>query len=173
MPTKVLLVDTHRQSRETIAEFLRKNNFAVTDVTTASEAAAELHQRRFDLLIYYTVGLHKLDRLKMAFALRTSNPATPVIIISDRPRFNPDEGLFRGATEILTAPVDLDTLVYAAIFISSVLCRKRRGQQTWHACTNCRDWPEIEYEECLVNPYDGLELCNECRIKLRHSNCHR
>lgn len=49
-------------------------------------------------------------------------------------------------------------------------CRRKKGTQTWHFCTNCADWPSSDYDERFTVPIEG-ELCNECRAKLREGNC--
>ncbi len=48
--------------------------------------------------------------------------------------------------------------------------RRRRGQDTWHFCTNCSNWPTRDYEETTSKPTSG-ELDNECKAKEAANNC--
>ncbi|HEX2093205.1 MAG TPA: DUF2442 domain-containing protein [Longimicrobiaceae bacterium] len=41
--------------------------------------------------------------------------------------------------------------------------RRRRGNDTWHFCTDCSFFPETDYETSAVSP--AGEICNECRSK--------
>ncbi len=51
-----------------------------------------------------------------------------------------------------------------------LVCRKRKGQSTWHCCANCSTWPTDNYEEISSKPATG-EFCNECRAKQDAGNC--
>jgi hypothetical protein len=48
--------------------------------------------------------------------------------------------------------------------------RKRRGQDTWHFCSNCSSWPTSGYDARSDSPRIG-ELCNECESRRAHGNC--
>jgi hypothetical protein len=48
--------------------------------------------------------------------------------------------------------------------------RRRRGQDTWHICRNCSNWPTSGYDTRSSRPTTG-ELCNECQSKRRMANC--
>jgi len=54
--------------------------------------------------------------------------------------------------------------------------RKREGSDTWHWCTNCKNWPTDweNYDEVTVDgrPENG-ELDNECRAKEEADNCSK
>ena len=42
--------------------------------------------------------------------------------------------------------------------------RKRKGNDTWHFCINCTQWPNANLISRKTNPNDG-ELCNQCKAK--------
>jgi hypothetical protein len=49
--------------------------------------------------------------------------------------------------------------------------RKRTGgNDTWHFCRNCSNWPTAGYDEKQVQPTTG-ELCNECKGKRSSGTC--
>jgi hypothetical protein len=50
--------------------------------------------------------------------------------------------------------------------------RRRRGNDTWHFCSNCTNWPTaaVVYEEQQQKPTTG-EFCNECKSKRDNQNC--
>lgn len=50
--------------------------------------------------------------------------------------------------------------------------RKREGNDTWHFCRNCSNWPTSGYREQESKPSSG-EFCNECLAKDRSGDCKR
>lgn len=48
--------------------------------------------------------------------------------------------------------------------------RRRKGNDTWHFCSNCSNWPTSNYDSQGQKPASG-ELCNECRSKKANDNC--
>lgn len=48
--------------------------------------------------------------------------------------------------------------------------RKRKGNDTWHFCSNCSNWPTKDYDEQSSKPTTG-EFCNECKAKKDNNNC--
>ena len=169
--TKILLIEPDAAHRKVIADFLREKAFAVTEGSSGTDGAMELHQQRFDLLIY-DFDIDKADKLKLAFTVRITRQTPSVIVLTPSPRITADTGLFKGPLEFVEKPVDLRQLDYLLTCMTSTLCRRGIGLQTWHICSNCSDWPQSNYEELTVNLHQGLELCNECRVKLQTSHCH-
>jgi len=47
--------------------------------------------------------------------------------------------------------------------------RRRKGDDTWHWCSDCSSWPESGYEE-QASLFIG-ERCNECSPKEQNGNC--
>lgn len=50
--------------------------------------------------------------------------------------------------------------------------RRRKGNDTWHFCTNCSNWPKPpdQYDEQSSKPTTG-EFDNECLRKRENKNC--
>lgn len=48
--------------------------------------------------------------------------------------------------------------------------RRRKGSDTWHFCTNCNNWPTVDYDERSEKPTTG-DQCNECKAKRQSNNC--
>ena len=48
--------------------------------------------------------------------------------------------------------------------------RKKNGSDTWHWCSNCSNYPTIDYTTSSVKPTSG-ELCNECLGKDNRNDC--
>jgi hypothetical protein len=48
--------------------------------------------------------------------------------------------------------------------------RRRKGGDTWHFCSNCSNWPTVNYDSSTSKPSSG-ELCNECQAKKAAGNC--
>lgn len=49
-------------------------------------------------------------------------------------------------------------------------CRRKRGNDAWHFCTNCSNWPTTDYESTTTKPTSD-EFCNECLAKERAGTC--
>ncbi len=50
--------------------------------------------------------------------------------------------------------------------------RKRKGNDRWHFCKNCSNWPTTDYVSTTSKPTNG-ELCDECKGKENNSNCKK
>lgn len=48
--------------------------------------------------------------------------------------------------------------------------RRRYGNDTWHFCRNCTNWPTSGYEERYSRPTTG-EYCNQCLSKRDNRVC--
>ncbi len=49
--------------------------------------------------------------------------------------------------------------------------KRRKGNDTWHWCGNCSNYPKSgDVETSPTKPSSG-ELCNECLAKDKASNC--
>ena len=48
--------------------------------------------------------------------------------------------------------------------------RRRKGNDTWHFCSNCSNWPQLNYDTATEKPKSG-EFCNECKAKRDAGNC--
>ena len=51
-----------------------------------------------------------------------------------------------------------------------MIYRRKAGDDTWHWCTNCSDWPTYVFFEQSTKPSKG-KLCIECRAKDKGQNC--
>jgi len=49
--------------------------------------------------------------------------------------------------------------------------RRKKGNDTWHFCSNCSKYPTSDYDTSTTKPTTG-ELCNECKGKEKASNCN-
>lgn len=50
--------------------------------------------------------------------------------------------------------------------------RKRKDSDTWHWCTNCKDWPNWNYDTwCGEGRPPSGELDNECKAKEKDEKC--
>jgi len=48
--------------------------------------------------------------------------------------------------------------------------RRRKGNDTWHFCSNCSNWPTSNYDTQQTKPSTG-EFCNECKAKRDNNTC--
>ena len=78
----ILVVDDHREIRESLAQFLRKNGRRATAVENAEVARRALKENRIDLVIL-DIMMPGEDGLSLCRHIRASS-ATPVILLSAR-----------------------------------------------------------------------------------------
>lgn len=48
--------------------------------------------------------------------------------------------------------------------------RKKIGCDTWHACTNCTQWPTENFISTTIRRRED-EMCNECAAKMQLNTC--
>jgi len=48
--------------------------------------------------------------------------------------------------------------------------RRKRNGDVWHFCSNCRHWPESDYETTKEKPKPS-ETCEQCKAKRFNDNC--
>jgi hypothetical protein len=48
--------------------------------------------------------------------------------------------------------------------------RRKKDNDTWHFCSNCSNWPAIDFVSAHAKPSTG-EICNECKSKLVANTC--
>ena len=172
MISKVLLVQKDELCRKATAECLRENDFEVYEVSNGEHAIWKLfHERKHIDLLIYDFDLSQTDRVKTAVALRASHRVIPIIVLTDSPSITADRAIFRGTVEFLEKPFSNRELLSMASRLVARICRRKRDNQTWHVCTNCKDWPLSDYEEQPLSPALDLELCNECRLHIQEEIC--
>ena len=49
--------------------------------------------------------------------------------------------------------------------------RKHKNSDTWHFCTNCSEWPVVNYDSHTGTKPTYGELCNQCLGKERAGDC--
>ena len=49
--------------------------------------------------------------------------------------------------------------------------RRRKGNDTWHFCKNCSNWPTAAESEIKYTKPTTGELCNECKAKQSNGDC--
>ncbi|MCX7935738.1 MAG: sigma-54 dependent transcriptional regulator, partial [Planctomycetota bacterium] len=109
-PRRILLVDDHETTRETLGEFLQDAGHEVFAAESQTEAFALLQQRDFDLVLtdWKLPDGSGMEIMKLAKRLY---PSTPVVMITGHATIeNAVEATRLGAYEYLTKPVDLNRL---------------------------------------------------------------
>ena len=48
--------------------------------------------------------------------------------------------------------------------------RRKKGNDTWHFCSNCTNWPTSDFDEKTTKPTTG-EFCNQCQAKRNNGTC--
>jgi two-component system, OmpR family, response regulator len=108
---RVLLVDDEPKLRESIAEGLRLEGWAVSTAATGAEALALFRGNEFDLLVLDWM-LPDIDGMEILRRVRAHAPRLPVLMITARCSPTDQATAFRnGATGFLTKPFAFDDLL--------------------------------------------------------------
>jgi len=82
MPEKsILIADDERMIREYFSAVLEKYDVTVTAVETGEEAAAQVAQKRFDLIIS-DIQMPGMSGVELTRRIRQSDQETPIILIT-------------------------------------------------------------------------------------------
>jgi DNA-binding response OmpR family regulator len=179
----ILLVEDDSGSRHACACILRNRGYDVVEARDGTKALGLLNTREFDLLIT-DVEMPVLSGLALAAYTHTRWPHIPILVISGRGASEYREKLTSaGSSEFLQKPIEAAILVAAVQGLLAARngynvtthrgpgCRRKAGTQTWHVCTNCKYWPDSDFDDISIEIADQLELCNECRLILANGEC--
>jgi len=111
MPTRILIVDDEPIIRDSLAEFLAQEGYAVTACGSAEEALVQAHALRFDLALC-DVQLPGIDGLELLDRLLRVSPETLVLLITAYGTVESAVAAFqRGAHDYLMKPILLDEVL--------------------------------------------------------------
>ncbi len=110
-PTNILVVDDEPLIRDTLAEYLTQEGFAVTVCGSAEEGLEESAEHRFDVALC-DVQLPGMDGLALLERLQRISPETFVLLITAYATVeNAVEAFQRGAHDYLMKPILLDEVL--------------------------------------------------------------
>ncbi len=151
MQTRLLIVDDEPIIRDSLAEFLAQEGYAVTAVGSAEEALARAQATRFDLALC-DVQLPGIDGLELLDRLLRLSPETLVLLITAYATVESAVTAFqRGAHDYLMKPILLD----------EVLLKVRRLLE------NRRLHQENQWLRRELNRQDGSEMIGQAPAMLR------
>lgn len=137
---KILIVEDEQALRETLKQFLEKENFTVETASDYREGLMKISDYEYDCLLL-DITLPDGNGLKLLEELKRADKPTPVIILSAKDSTDDKiHGLDLGADDYLVKPFDLAELFAR---IKSVTRRKLQDGNRW-----------ISYKNVMVNPED-------------------
>ena len=137
---KILIVEDEQALRETLKQFLEKENFTVETASDYREGLMKISDYEYDCLLL-DITLPDGNGLKWLEELKRADKPTPVIILSAKDSTDDKiHGLDLGADDYLVKPFDLAELFAR---IKSVTRRKLQDGNRW-----------ISYKNVMVNPED-------------------
>ena len=137
---KILIVEDEQALRETLKQFLEKENFTVETASDYREGLMKISDYEYDCLLL-DITLPDGNGLKLLEELKRADKPTPVIILSAKDSTDDKiHGLDLGADDYLVKPFDLAELFAR---IKSVTRRKLQDGTRW-----------ISYKNVMVNPED-------------------
>src|SRR5919199_3916478 len=110
-PARILVVDDETLIRDTLAEYLTQEGFAVDACATGEQALELAAERRFDVALC-DVQLPGIDGIELLERLLKISPQTFVLLITAYATVeNAVEAFHRGAHDYLMKPVILDDVL--------------------------------------------------------------
>ena len=64
-------------------------------------------------------------------------------------------------------------LRFPATMVLKISYRKKHDTSVWHFCSNCRNWPVINFVEEKTSTPQYDEFCSECVRNQQKGNCHQ
>jgi DNA-binding response OmpR family regulator len=106
---KILMVEDDELSAELIGNYLRENDFSVTNVYTVTDGISYSKQVVYDLVLL-DLNLPDFHGFEMLKSIK-SNSATPIIILSAQSETKTKVLAFKyGASDYMIKPIDLEEL---------------------------------------------------------------
>ena len=110
MPNRILVIDDHEATRETLTEFLESDGHAVSSAATAAEARERIEAGGFDLVLS-DLMLPDGNGLELMALAQERHPNVPYILVTGHGSIdNAIEATRRGAYDYIQKPVDLKRL---------------------------------------------------------------
>ena len=120
---RILLVDDHDATRETLTELIRDLGHAVRAAANQAEAVKLVDSQKFELVLT-DLKLPDGSGLEVMRRRKQASPETPVVMITGHATIeNAVEATRMGAYEYLTKPVDLNRLrivISNALYLSTL-----------------------------------------------------
>ncbi len=137
----IVVVDDDADVRETVAEYLRRNGFAVTEADGGDALRRVMTDRPIDLALL-DINMPGDDGLSLAREIRSSGPAGIIMLTANSDDLDKIVGLEVGADEYVTKPYTPRELLAR---IKAVL---RRARETGATATLGR---EVQMGKCRLN----------------------
>jgi CheY-like chemotaxis protein len=114
VPTKVLIVEDHTDTRELIAMLLNMEGYAVATAADGQQGISQASLLQPDIIVT-DINMPKLSGIDMIRMLRKLPEfvSVPILVMTAYGNDIARDALTSGATQALTKPVDYDSLVGA------------------------------------------------------------
>src|SRR5688572_33344041 len=137
----IVVVDGDRDVRETVAEYLRRNGYAVTEADGGAALREVMASRPIDLAVL-DINMPGVDGLTLAREIRSSGEAGIIMLTANNDDLDKIVGLEVGADDYVTKPFNPRELLAR---VKAVLRRARSGGGT---ATLGR---EVQMGKCRLN----------------------
>jgi len=139
----IVVVDDDALVRETVAEYLRRNGFAVTEADGGAALRAVMAERPIDLAVL-DVNMPGEDGLSLAREIRGSGPTGIIMLTANSDDLDKIVGLEVGADDYVTKPYNARELLAR---VKAVLRRARSGSEGATATLG----REVQMGKCRLN----------------------
>ena len=140
----IVVVDDDREVRETVAEYLRRNGFAVTEADGGGQLREVMSSRPIDLALL-DINMPGDDGLTLAREIRSSGEAGIIMLTANNDDLDKIVGLEVGADDYVTKPFNPRELLAR---VKAVLRRARSGAGERPTGTLGR---EVQMGKCRLN----------------------
>ena len=119
---QILVVEDNPSQNQTVCQYLNRNGFQATGVSSVLDAYDEMYEHKFDLIIS-DIMMPNIDGFEFAETVREMDKEIPILFMTARDDFEAKRKGFRlGIDDYMVKPIDLEEMLWR---IEALLRRAR------------------------------------------------
>ncbi|MDR3263077.1 MAG: response regulator transcription factor [Clostridiales bacterium] len=108
---KILVTEDDKNIRKLIANYLKNENYSVTEASDGAEGLEKFNSEFFDMVIT-DIMMPKLSGTAMCAQIRKSNKDVPILLLTAKGSLDDKkEGFQSGADDYMVKPIDMDEMM--------------------------------------------------------------
>ena len=109
---QILVVEDNPSQNQTVCQYLNRNGFQATGVSSVLDAYDEMYEHKFDLIIS-DIMMPNIDGFEFAETVREMDKEIPILFMTARDDFEAKRKGFRlGIDDYMVKPIDLEEMLW-------------------------------------------------------------
>ena len=169
-PARILVVDDETLIRDTLAEYLQQEGFAVDACASGEEALERAAERRYDVALC-DVQLPGIDGIELLERLLKLSPQTFVLLVTAFATVeNAVEAFQRGAHDYLMKPILLDEVLGKIRRLLAYRALHQENQWLRRELNRAAEAEALVGQSAAMRRVLGMVCCCSCRRWSCHSS---